>query len=276
MRKDFILQLFIDVTKSEILHVGYWDDSDIVKFENLKNAQWKYVNHVIEKIPVSTKTILDVGCGTGIVANKLADMGYTVDCVNPDLLQKEIFENKYGNKLKLYCCKFEDLDIDKKYDLILMMESLEYIDLVMALKQSMKYLNKNGILIVSDFFRTTEDREYHSFHILNNFIDTLKKFNFKIKLEEDITTRILPTLDVASEIYDNYALPVTKTIIESIASSASKRILSNILLKVFLFMFSKKINKMRYNLFERIPKLLDKQNFLKKVVYRIYLLTNEA
>ncbi|MDI6640805.1 MAG: hypothetical protein QME68_00630 [Elusimicrobiota bacterium] len=110
-----MLKVFFDITKSDMLHLGYWNVADLPTLENLCKAQLRYTDYIFNKIPENTKTILDVGCRTGSITFKLQNLGFIVDCVSPDLLQKKIIDKKYGNQLTFYCVKFEELNINKSY-----------------------------------------------------------------------------------------------------------------------------------------------------------------
>src|ERR671919_636193 len=71
--------------------------------------------------------ILDVGCGTGIMAENLKKSGYNVEGLSPDIYQKELFTDRTQSTLHL-CC-FEDFIPSVQYDCIIMSESSQYIPL---------------------------------------------------------------------------------------------------------------------------------------------------
>jgi len=78
MKIDYGLKFLRDVLKVESLHFGYWDNGVAPTLDNLRTAQIKYIDHLIEFIPEGVSSILDVGCGTGVVADKLV-CGYSLD-----------------------------------------------------------------------------------------------------------------------------------------------------------------------------------------------------
>jgi len=67
------------------LHFGYWPDDLDVNLNNLKKAQDYHSEKIIHSIPKNVETILDVGSGSGGLAEKLVDNGYHVDCVSPSV-----------------------------------------------------------------------------------------------------------------------------------------------------------------------------------------------
>src|SRR5687767_14322449 len=78
-------------------------------------------------IPQGTRSILDVGSGTGSNARDLLDQGYTVDCVCPSPRLNVIAREKLQASAAIFECRFEDFTSYRKYDLILCCESFHYV-----------------------------------------------------------------------------------------------------------------------------------------------------
>lgn len=269
--KDFILKLFTQVTHSQMLHAGYWSPDQPLSQEELHKAQAAYIDKVLEFIPDSAKSVLDVGCGTGETAARLCfALNKDVECVTPDLLQKEMFEKKYAGKIPLHSFRFEDLRLNRQFDCVLMMESCEYLDLDLALPNVREHLKGDGVYIVSDFFRTDEDRDYHSFHTLDHFHARLAKNGFEISRSLDITENTVPTLIYARKIYLDYISPIANTLLESALHSLSKKWINRALIGFVKMAFKQRLEKAENDVFHRVPRLLDPENYRSKVKYMIY------
>ena len=80
---EFGLMIFKFFLKTEYLHYGYFINGLEADVTNLKKAHENYTEMLISQIPAGTKTILDVGCGSGKTAQVLCSKGYQVDCVSP-------------------------------------------------------------------------------------------------------------------------------------------------------------------------------------------------
>jgi len=109
------------------LHYGYWSNGLEVQFSNLAQAQANHSEFIISHIPDAAETILDVGAGAGSLAQKLLKKGYEVDCVSPSAFLSDRLEEKFKDKSTVYRVNYEDLETEKKYDLILFSESFQYI-----------------------------------------------------------------------------------------------------------------------------------------------------
>ena len=102
-------------------------------------------------IPADVTSILDVGCGSGQMASTLLEKGYEVDAVCPPSIMSENAGRKLEGKGSLYECKYEDLDIDSKYDLIIFSESIQFIQMQDAFSQCRRYANR--YVLIADLFQ---------------------------------------------------------------------------------------------------------------------------
>ena len=89
---------------TEDLHYGYWPNGKEASVQNLAEAQRAHSQLIIDHIPDKTRSILDVGGGSGNLALKLLNQGYEVDCVIPsEFLAKQVVA-KLGNRSNIYIC----------------------------------------------------------------------------------------------------------------------------------------------------------------------------
>ncbi|MCS7227376.1 MAG: class I SAM-dependent methyltransferase [Endomicrobia bacterium] len=262
---DWNLKFFRDVFGIENLHFGFWQQGQDISVENLKLSQQKYTEVLISKIPKNVKTILDVGCGTGEIAKILAKHNYEVECISPDIYQYEIFIQKNPN-LKFYLGKFEEVKFDKKYDLVLMAESCQYIKLDKMFSQLNNILLPDGYLLVADYFRKKNTKYYKTTHLIEDFYNYATKYGFVVIAEEDITENVLPTLSLAKQLYNKYVIPV----IEILSGYFTDKfpILAKIVKVLFFFL----LKRVRFYIYYHTKEKLDEQKFKIYLTYRIILL----
>ena len=240
------LELFFctEILKLNSLHYGYWEDSKKLTeggkkltLEGLRGAQQKYTDILIEAIPKNVKSILDVGCGIGDVSRALSKLEYDVTAISPDSNHAKYFENLLS-QLTFLQTKFEDLDIDDKFDLILMSESQNYFPTEIGFRQCATLLLPKGYLLVSGMFR--KDSGSNIAEVPNTIEDYAKiaeKHGLLLIENVDITPNILPTIDFIYESMESYVEPSVKMLNQFISSIAP---LKSWFIKVF---FRKQINK---------------------------------
>lgn len=263
---DHILEYYYKITKSDYLHYGYWNLEDELNVENLRLAQERYIDHLISFIPKDVKTILDVGCGIGGNALRLKKAGFEVEALSPDAAQAQMFKAK--GEVPFYLTKFEDFETPKKYDLIFMSESAQYIPIKEGLEKCCSLLNEKGNLLLSDYFIRENAEKNNVFaactHQEDEYLRLAKEYGFEIASSEDITSRVTPTLDLVKLKYNEYIEPT----LELVDSLLQKHV--SILYKIGKLIVSSPLKKAAMKL-----ELIDSQLFLKYRKYMIYLFKKE-
>lgn len=214
-KPDLLLKYYNEVTKSRHLHFGYWEKGEELSLKNLLIAQERYIDHLLLFIPEDVKTVLDVGCGVGGNAIKLKEKGYEVMSLSPDPYQEKVFRENTGGEIPFFLSRFEDFKTDRKFDLVLMAESSQYIDGILLFKKSREVLRDRGYLLVCDFFKIDDIDDSGiavSGHLHKGFLKQAESDGFIIIKSEDITDRISPTLDFMISLYYDYLIPSFKIV----------------------------------------------------------------
>lgn len=267
VKRDFLLKLFLETVQSDMLHVGCSEPG--LRFSGLAKAQLSYENKVIFHIPKHVRTILEIGCGTGHTTQRLQGMGYQIECLSPDLLQKEIIEQKLGDAVTFHNTTYEDFETSKRFDLLLLMESFGYIKLERCLEQLRAHLAPGGTVLISDVFRRDHERDYKSFHNWDDVVAAAGEHGLAIEIVEEITDEVVPTLTLAAEVYGRFGLPVVETLYQAAMASIDKPKLKKLPLKLARKLFQKQIDKFHDEIHQRVPLMLDPDNFKARARYLI-------
>ncbi len=210
---DIALKLGHKLFGLDHLHYGYFTDADKPSIETLAKAQNAYAEKLLGLIPKSVKTILDVGCGTGGMAEKLVAKNFEVTCIAPDpyLIEKTLERTK--GKVKTHTDLYENITEfqPESFDLILMSESCQYIKPDPGWEQNIKVLKKGGYYLVADFFKIKPiDTPYmsKSGQPLDNFLARAEKAKFKLIEKIDITKNVAPTMDIYQGIINSQVFPL--------------------------------------------------------------------
>ena len=185
------------------LHYGYWTDDLELTPQNLPRAQARYTDELIADIPAGVRSILDVGCGAGNTARKLLDLGYEVDCVSPNAWLTTEARRVLDNRARVFESKFEDVALDRTYDLILFSESFLFMKAEQALAKAESALRPGGYILISDIFRIPADEKspIGGGQHLDRYRALLAASNFTQLKETDMTANIAPTFDLLNRAY---------------------------------------------------------------------------
>jgi SAM-dependent methyltransferase len=196
--------------KTDDLHFGFWKDGEDVDLFHLPRAQENYSDFLLSHLPDGAERILDVGCGGGNLSRKLKSRGLLIDGVTPSRYLADQARAALGEGHTVHQCMYEDLVIDRRYDLILFSESFQYIRLEAALQKTVEFLVDGGHLLICDFFRTVDHRgPIGGGHRLDEFYEVLGRYPFEEVKNLDITPNTAPTLEIVDHVVKEVAVPIS-------------------------------------------------------------------
>ena len=157
-----------EIEKFSTLSEEWWDPKG--KFRPLHNfnpIRIKYIRQNIVKHfniidskktkPLNNLTLLDVGCGGGLLSEPMCKLGAKVtgiDASRKNINIAKIHAKKNKLKINYVTASPEKLKIKKKFDIILNMEIVEHVsDLNYFIKSCANLLKKNGIMFVATINR---------------------------------------------------------------------------------------------------------------------------
>ena len=109
---------------------------------------------------LSPLTILDIGCGGGLVSEPLSRLGADVTGIDASAKNVEVAKihaKKSKLKIKYINTTPEKIKINKKFDVILNLEIVEHVEnLDLFLKSSSELLKKDGVMFTATINRTFE------------------------------------------------------------------------------------------------------------------------
>ena len=196
---------------TEELHYGYWPDDKTATAQNFAGAQARHSQLIIDHIPDGVKRILDVGSGSGSLAQKLINLGYKVDCVVPSEFLAKKIKDKLGKNSIIHVCKFEDLEESQSYDLILFSESFQYVLMEQSINKIVSMLPKNGHLLICDVFHknVTGVSPMRGGHRWDLFENQISKSSLKQINNLDITVETAPTYDFLNQLLKEVVIPIS-------------------------------------------------------------------
>ena len=129
-----------------------------IRIKYIKDNIIQHFNIKSKKMPLKNISILDVGCGGGLISVPMKRLGANVVGIDASLKNinvAKIFSKEKKLEIKYICSSPEKLKIKKKFDVLLMLEIVEHVDDInLFIKQSSKFLKKNGLMFIATLNKT--------------------------------------------------------------------------------------------------------------------------
>ena len=224
MPVDHVLKLYSKTIQSSFLHYGFWDEPSSIDVNNMtlqdiKDAQIRYIENLASYIPHDVNSILDVGCGIGGNTEFLLKKGYEIETLSPDDFQKKVIKEKFGDKIPFHHCKFENFQVNGKFDMILESESACYIKIDEGFNRAREILRDGGYLLASDYFvhfrDTSKSPHQRASHDLHRYLESAKERGFDLIKEFDQTDNTMLTLDYGKHVMERFIEPTIDYVVYS-------------------------------------------------------------
>tara|TARA_Y100000768_G_C23966205_1_gene678007 strand:- start:486 stop:1187 length:702 start_codon:yes stop_codon:yes gene_type:complete len=156
----------------------WWDENgDFKVLHQIRPIRIKYILNQLDS-NIKNIDVLDLGCGGGLVSEPLARLGANVtgiDFVENNIKVAKLHSKKKNLNIKYISKDIENLDIKKKFDLIIMFEILEHLDdWEKFLKKIKINLKKNGKIIISTINRNIISK-YIAIYFAENILRWIPK-----------------------------------------------------------------------------------------------------
>ena len=262
------LDIFIKGLGLRSLHYGLWQSGQPVTVDEVSKAQRNYTIKLIDMFPEEVEAVLDVGAGVGDNAIYMTKKGVKVTCISPSPSQEKHFAENIlpeYESVNFIRSKYEDLEINEKFDVVLMSESSNYFPIEEGLDQTIRYLKRGGYLVMGALFRKDNQRAFEEMHVHESYLENAKKRGLILMKDIDVTDQVVQTIELMHSIY-KYVPPITEVLIDFYKKSFRKKY--RIISKLVSTFFNKEIDMAKDILFGVVPRRTDPKLFLEYVTYR--------
>ena len=129
-----------------------------IRIQYIKDNIMEHFNIKNKNNPFRNIDILDIGCGGGLLCEPLSRFGANVtgiDASEKNINVAKIHSKKNNLKITYICSSPENLDLKKKFDVVLNMEVVEHVnDVNFFIKKSSEFLKKDGLMFVATLNKT--------------------------------------------------------------------------------------------------------------------------
>ena len=139
-----------------------WDDNpDVIYYSQLA------FNSLCQRYDVAGLKVLDFGCGTGLLSEKLSQAGACVVAVDPAVKMIEVLASKKLDKVDALACEITDETINKQpllssdFDLVVASSVCIFLpDFVVTLKALTSLLKTGGVFMQWDWMSSEENPDF--------------------------------------------------------------------------------------------------------------------
>ena len=207
---DLELLLLTEAVGLRSLHYGFWDEppaDDDLSFDALKEAQARFTERLLAMIPRDVRSVLDVGSGVGDNSAEMLRRGLEVTALSPDRNHGKFYDRLREDGLVFHNQRFEDFEIRRPYDLVLMSESQNYFDQTLGLTTAGRALTSRGRLLVAGMFRRADTKEFKAVRCIERpYVEEAARHGFHLVRSVDVTENVIATIRIA----ERYLKPVMR------------------------------------------------------------------
>ena len=126
------------------------------------NHNSHYHNYLLRQLPIKVERILDVGCGQGLFASKVANRAERVDAIDLDRATiEEAVKQHSASNICYQQADFLEADLpNNTYDAIVAIASIHHMDLSEVLQKMRQLLRPSGKLLILGLYRETSILDY--------------------------------------------------------------------------------------------------------------------
>ncbi|MCL4397900.1 class I SAM-dependent methyltransferase [Patescibacteria group bacterium] len=118
------------------------------QFGEDRSKHEKYAKELLDYLPISKGSLLDIGAGTGFLVKEANKRGFKAEGVEPAKVFVAVGAKKLG--VKIQATSLEKFKARKKYDAIILKHVIEHVpDLNTFLGKCQKLLKPGGIILIS-------------------------------------------------------------------------------------------------------------------------------
>ena len=170
----------------------WWEDSGKFKIlHDLQPIRMKYIIDQTKPKNIKNLNVLDLGCGGGLICEPLARLGAKVtgiDFVRENIEAAKVHAIEDNLKITYLKQDLENLNLKKKYDIIIIFEVIEHLNNVSEFIKNIKlHLKQNGNLLISTINRNIISKIF-AIDVAENLLNWIPKethdYNKLVKPEE--------------------------------------------------------------------------------------------
>jgi 2-polyprenyl-3-methyl-5-hydroxy-6-metoxy-1,4-benzoquinol methylase len=208
---DLFARIFKVFADTPWLHYGLWLPGETPSMPKLREAQERYVDKLVARLPPAPASVLDIGGGTGAMAGRLHSLGYEVEMLTPSEVQADLARQALGDTVQVHLTRLEEFSTDRRFDVCLFSESFQYMPMAVSLPRARAMLKPGGRVVIADCFRSDAykgGRQVGGGHRFADLAPAAAAAGFRIAADEDVTAMAAGTILLDQRVYREVIAPI--------------------------------------------------------------------
>ncbi|MCB1664774.1 MAG: GNAT family N-acetyltransferase [Pseudomonadales bacterium] len=181
------------------LHFGLYASSD--SSGAFPEAQRRAEDALCALLPPPPARIIEVGCGSGALACRLAEAGYEVLAITPLAAEFEGLSDKRRPGLLFQMGDLPDEMPAKRADVLLLQQSAQYMDPLQLFTRSGQHLREGGRLLIADEFTLDDSvRQVEPRPVLAHFLRLAHRCGFSAERQRELGRQVAPGLQFFAQL----------------------------------------------------------------------------
>jgi hypothetical protein len=193
----FMHILTLEEGQVRYLHYGFFNRPD----DPIHDAQERSTSMLLERLPKPPARLLEAGIGLGTTLDRLTRLGYDIEGVTPDARQIAMVRERYGDRVRARCMRFEDVEPDAKYDAVIFQESAQYIDSEALFARAADLTTR--VIVLDEF--ALQPLDTPGLHALDAFLAAAARHGFSLAEEVDMSAQAAPSITYFTDRFPRYA-----------------------------------------------------------------------
>lgn len=185
----YALTLTLEYADARHLHFGVFDAEHGTS--SLPQAQARAQDALCALLPPPPARILEVGCGTGALAQKLAASGFEVVALTPLQAEFSALQESGQEGLQFILGDLASCRFEQPFDIVLLQQSAQYVDAMDLFAQVATQLRDGGQLLLADEFLLDDSvRKPEPLPLLANFLRLAQRCGFSAQRQRELGRQV--------------------------------------------------------------------------------------
>lgn len=195
--------LELEFGEARHLHFGLYDSSEDA--QTFVQAQQRAEDALCALLPPPPARVMEVGCGSGALARRLAQAGYEVLALTPLQAEFLALQDCGEANLQVQLGDLPSLASAQAYDVLILQQSAQYLDPLALFARAAQQLREGGALLLAEEFTLDDSlRRHEPRPVLAHFLRLAQRCGFSAGRQRELGRQVAPGLQQFAQLLQRH------------------------------------------------------------------------